>query len=170
MGADVLILSGSARSDGNTARMVSRLAERIGGGAQVINLNEMTIGPYGYGGAYDRDDFACVVSAMLAHRRLLFATPVYWYAMSGLMKTLFDRFSDLLGRPEGRALGGRELWLVANGTDAALPDGFEVPFARTAEWFDMDWCGTTYLAMGDDGPSDEAALASLDDLARALGA
>lgn len=170
MAAPVLILSGSARRDGNTARMVARLADRIGDGAQVIDLNGLAIGAYVYGGAHDRDDFAGIVAAMLHHRRIVFATPVYWYAMSGLMKTLFDRCSDLVGRPEGRALGGRELWLAANGTDAGLPDGFEVPFARTAEWFDMDWRGATYLAMGDDGPPDEAALAPLDDLARAFAA
>src|SRR5699024_4037547 len=33
------------------------------------------------------DDFNDVIGQVLKHDTLLFATPIYWYTMSGLMKT-----------------------------------------------------------------------------------
>jgi len=88
-----------------------------------------------------RDDFQIVVGRMLEHQQIILATPVYWYAMSGLMKTFFDRLTDLLSNPEarklGRALAGRNVWVLATGTDEKLPAGFGVPFQKTAEYFSM---------------------------------
>jgi multimeric flavodoxin WrbA len=161
----VLVIAGSARRDGNTGRVVSRLSTAFGARMTLIDLNDHDIAPFRYGGTPDRDDFASVASAMRAHRHIIFATPVYWYAMSGRMKTLFDRLTDLLGNPNGRALAGRQMWLVATGTDAGLPDGFDVPFARTADWFAMDWRGATYIVAESDAPLGGAALARLDELA-----
>jgi multimeric flavodoxin WrbA len=78
---------------------------------------------------------------MLACEHVVFATPVYWYAMSGIMKTLFDRLTDLpldeASRPTGRALAGRHTWLLATGTGEAPPPGFHEPFVRTAAYFGM---------------------------------
>ena len=168
MAKEVLIIAGSARPDGNTGRIVAELRTQFGENGTLIDLADLAIGPFRYGGSLDRDDLVAVVSAMLASHHLVFATPVYWYAMSGAMKTLFDRFTDLLGRPEGRALAGRQVWLVATGTDPALPEGFDVPFARTAEWFDMAWRGATYIAMDGDDPLHESALAATRNLAGAI--
>jgi hypothetical protein len=86
---------------------------------------------------------------MLAARAILFATPVYWYAMAGRMKTLFDRFTDLLSDRDqalrGRALAGRRIWTLAVGTDAEPPPGFYEPFRLTADYLAMDWQGGIYL-------------------------
>jgi multimeric flavodoxin WrbA len=166
---DVLVIAGSARRDGNTGRVVARLSSAIGARMTLIDLNDLDIAPFRYGGTPDCDDFASVASAMRTHRHILFATPVYWYAMSGRMKILFDRFTDLLGNPDGRALAGRHMWLVATGTDADLPDGFDVPFARTADWCAMDWRGATYILAESEAPLSETALARLDELASTVG-
>jgi multimeric flavodoxin WrbA len=144
-----LILLGSARSDGFTAAAASRLARQIGTGAELMDLLQLRIEPFCYGDAAGEDDFARLVDAVLAHEAIVFATPVYWYAMSGLMKNLFDRFTDLLGpgatAERGRALAGRETWLLSTGTDAAVPEGFEVPFERTSAYFGMVWRGACYV-------------------------
>jgi NAD(P)H-dependent FMN reductase len=93
-----------------------------------------------------------VVERMIAHRALLFATPVYWYAMSGRLKTLFDRFTDLLSDRDpagrGRRLAGRSVWVLAVGADPALPAGFETPFRSTAAWLGMEWGGSFYVERG----------------------
>lgn len=87
---------------------------------------------------------------MLAAPAILFATPVYWYAMSGRLKTLFDRFTDLLtdrdsgGR--GRRLADRQMWMLAVGVDPELPAGFEEPFRLTAAYLGMTWKGGLYLS------------------------
>jgi hypothetical protein len=41
------------------------------------------------------------------------------------------------------------VWLIATGTDPQLPQGFEVPFARTAGYFDMTYRGCAYLNTGE---------------------
>lgn len=93
---------------------------------------------------------------MLAARAILFATPVYWYAMSGRMKTLFDRFTDLLsdrdGQRRGRSLAGRQVWALAVGTDPAPPPGFNEPFRLTAAYLGLDWRGALYLSTA--GPAE----------------
>lgn len=44
---------------------------------------------------------------------IVFATPVYWYAMSGRMKIFFDRFTDLLytHKSIGKNLKGKKLFI-----------------------------------------------------------
>ena len=63
------------------------------------------------------------------------------------MKIFFDRLSDLLGQPIGRKLAGKSVYLIAVGTEAVLPTGFETPFRRTAEYFKMKFQKTFYYQM-----------------------
>lgn len=149
----ILILLGSARSDGDTAEAAKELQRRLAPGvATLLDLGSKVILPFDYEAAWQDDDLAEIANLMMAHRSLVFATPVYWYTMSGLMKTFLDRFSDLLsGRDpmrRGRALAGRDVWLLAAGTDPKLPEGFEVPFARTAQYLEMSWRAGFYVRTG----------------------
>jgi multimeric flavodoxin WrbA len=139
---------------------------------QLLELSELDIAPFDYADPQRRDGFDTVVDAMLGSRAIVFASPVYWYAMSGPMKVLFDRLTDLLltseGRLRGRALAGREVCVLATGTDPGLPACFTEPFRLTAEYFDMDYAGAWYVRCGKDAAPSEAALASLDELAARL--
>ena len=157
-GAPVLILQGSARADGDTAKAAAALASKLGAAATLLDICRLHISPFDYANARQDDDFGALSERMLAHRSLVFATPVYWYAMSGLMKTLFDRLSDLLSPRDparrGRDLAGRDVWLLAVGSDPALPVGFEKPFEMTAGYLGMRWRGQYYVRTGkapDDG-------------------
>jgi multimeric flavodoxin WrbA len=80
-------------------------------------------------------------------QHLIFATPVYWYAMSGLMKVFFDRLTELIttSKPLGRAMKGKCCYLISCGTDAELPPGFDVPFRLTAKYFEMEFVSSHYL-------------------------
>ena len=40
--------------------------------------------------------------------------------------------------------------MIATGTEPELPEGFEVPFARTAGYFGMIYRGGIYLCTGND--------------------
>ena len=40
--------------------------------------------------------------------------------------------------------------MIATGVETALPEGFEVPFARTADYFGMVYRGCAYLYTGTD--------------------
>jgi multimeric flavodoxin WrbA len=161
----VVIVMGSARPDGNTACAVHHLAKNLGGDATVIDLARLTIGAFEYSHHEDRDGFRSVIRAMLASEHIVFATPVYWYAMSGTMKVFFDRLTDLLLDPEsrqlGRALAGRNAWLLATGTDECLPLGFHEPFERTTAYFGMIWRQAFYCR------SIEGALLTSESLSQA---
>ena len=164
-GADrsVLILMGSARSDGDTAEAARQLAAGLSGMVTTVDLGLMRILPFDYAQPHQDDDFAAVVELILAHRTLIFATPVYWYAMSGPTKTFFDRLTDLLSPRDatrrGRSLAGREVWLLAVGTDPRLPEGFERPFEMTAAYLGMSWRGRYYVRSGK--LADATAIAAL---------
>lgn len=103
-----MIIAGSARSDGNTALIARQLKNLLGDRAALVDLNGRRIEPFRYGASLERDDFAAIARAMATARETIFVTPVYWYAMSGVMKTFFDRFTDLLRKPEaGRSRAAR---------------------------------------------------------------
>ncbi|MCC2547064.1 NAD(P)H-dependent oxidoreductase [Hymenobacter sp. BT175] len=147
MNATPLLLVGSARHESQAGDFARRLL--AGTGYATINLFDLRIAPYDYQHAYPPDDqFAEVVDELLKHPVLVLATPVYWYAMSGPMKTLFDRLTDLTKtrKPAGRALRGKFVLLVATGSDEALPAGFTVPFERTAAYFGMQLQGSFYAS------------------------
>lgn len=147
--AEVLVVLGSARSDGDTAVAVARLTQALEPArVETIDLASLVVAPF----RYERpgnDDFDFVIARMLAHRSIVIATPVYWYAMSGLTKTLFDRLSDTLsGRDparRGRSLAGRSLWVLSVGSDPRMPPGFEVPFTQTAAYLGLAWRGACYV-------------------------
>ena len=155
-GRSVLAVLGSARGDSHT-RM---LAEAAFAGRPVswIDLATLDIQQYAYGEPMDRDDFARIAEAMVAHDTIVFVTPVYWYAMSGRMKVLFDRFTDLVTvrKDMGRRLEGRGVFLLACGADARLPEGFEIPFRETAAYLDMTYHGAFYA------PTRATTLSSAD--------
>lgn len=146
MARRVVTILGSARSDGHTARLLDAVV--AGRPAQRFDLGALHIEDYVYGRRAS-DDFRAVAEAMVEAEAVLFATPVYWYAMSGVLKRFMDRMTDLitLDKPLGRRLAGRTVWVVANGADPALPVGFEVPFQRTASYFDMPYGGSLYVPM-----------------------
>jgi len=161
--AQPLVILGSARPDGDTRRAVDIAFPA--GGIDLVILAHRHIGGYDYAHGNDKDDFQPVVDAMLRTDRIVFATPVYWYAMSAPLKFFFDRLTDLTEtlKGEGRALACKDVWLIAAGTEETLPEGFEVPFARTADYFAMRWRGGAYLYTGTDlsrRAASEAAFAS----------
>ncbi|NCP19390.1 MAG: NAD(P)H-dependent oxidoreductase [Erythrobacter sp.] len=157
----VAIVTGSARGDGNTRAMVDALLERIGADATAFDVSDSRIEPFDYTAHDHADGFRAIVAAMAQSKHVVFATPVYWYAMSGPLKTFFDRLTDLVMPPEnrllGRSLAGRRVWLLATGTDETLPPGFAEPFVRTARYFDMEWGDVAYCrACGEDRLADRA--------------
>lgn len=67
------------------------------------------------------DDYTAVLDRMLAHDILIFATPIYWYGMSGHMKNFIDRWSQTLRdakRPHFREMmTNKTAFVVAVGGD-----------------------------------------------------
>ena len=138
-----IVILGSSRKDSNTLQAVKDLCPFPE--YEVINLLELRIYPYLYEDSAI-DDFESIARKMASADNIIFATPVYWYSMSGNMKNFFDRLTDLLGKYKsiGKSLAGKSTYLIATGSDQELPVGFEEPFRRTSEYFQMSFRETYY--------------------------
>lgn len=148
---------GSARQAGDTHRLVARVLTDVP--HTLVDLLDWPVAPYNYQNDYPSDDaFQQLAELMLQHKVIVFATPVYWYSMSGIMKDLLDRFTNLtdMHKQLGRQLANKHAFLLAVGSDQELPEGFEVPFRRTVEYFKMAFGGSLYQSLKQPFPEEEA--------------
>lgn len=161
-----LVILGSARKDSDTAKLAARALASID--HDVIDLLDQDISPYSYSGDYPSADvFLQLIERMLQYETIIFATPVYWYSMSGIMKTFFDRLTDIvtIRKDLGRKMIGRRTFLIAVGSDQSAPPGFDVPFRLTSEYLDMKFVSCLYCParrVAGDVPGLEKFLAELE--------
>lgn len=121
----IAVIYGSTRINGNT----EQLAEHVIQGLEVekIFLRDFLIRPiddrrHTEGGFTDvDDDYSQLVERMMKHDTFIFATPIYWYSMSGTMKNFIDRWSHTMRDekfPEfKKQLGSKKAYVVAVGGD-----------------------------------------------------
>lgn len=105
MGKRVLIISTSLRKDGNSetlAEQFAKGAQEAGHSVERISLRGKTIGFCTGCIACQtqkrcvlRDDADAIAQKMLDAQVIAFATPIYFYELSGQMKTLLDRTNPL---------------------------------------------------------------------------
>lgn len=139
-----IVIMGSSRSDGETAKMVKELIKHTG--SDVIDLRDKSISYFDYDHKNLNDDFLGTMEQIVQVPNLIFATPVYWFTMSAIMKTFFDRFSDLLHQRKdlGYKLKEKNMYLVTNSSTAILTRHFETPFIDTAKYMSMHYNGTVH--------------------------
>ena len=134
MNQKLLVILGSARHDSDTKTYANFVFENVD--HNIVTLLDYSISPFNYSANYPSDDdFYKLVEKILDYRTIVFATPVYWYSMSGLMKNLFDRFTDIVTvkKETGKKLNGKSMFLIAIGTEKKLPTGFDIPFKLTPD-------------------------------------
>jgi len=138
-----IILLGSSNSVGDTQKLAAYIAGKTG--YPIVDLKTKHILPFDYEFKNQDDDFLLLIRNIVNNYDLIvFATPVYWYTMSSIMKTFFDRISDCLKieKETGRKLRGMEIAVVSSGSDKILKPGFYMPFVETANYLGMDYlCG-----------------------------
>ncbi|OAB31441.1 NADPH-dependent FMN reductase [Flavobacterium fryxellicola] len=135
MGNNKVIIVGSSRSNGNTTKIVDKISTQIN--ADIIDLRDYSISYYDYESHNRADDFLPLLASIIEkYDTLVFATPVYWYSMSGIMKVFFDRFSDLIRieKELGRKLRGKNMFVISNSDDDTLDYDFHLPFRLSAEY------------------------------------
>ncbi|TNE54476.1 MAG: NADPH-dependent oxidoreductase [Bacteroidetes bacterium] len=137
-----LIILGSSDSNGNTRQVAAHLAQQLD--ADLIDLNAYRIGYFDYEFKNQDDDFLPLMERITVdYDTIIFATPVYWYTMSAVMKTFFDRISDLLKirKDLGRRLRGKSMAVVSCSGDDDLVEGFAMPFRESADYLGMEYLG-----------------------------
>lgn len=155
-GLPILCVLSTARRNGHTGNLADRVIGPMTG-ARILDLGDLTITPYIYDHGNDEDDFLSLAYAMTQARVIVFASPVYWYSMTGPMKIFFDRLTDITGphKKFGKSLAGKSMFLIATGGSPTPPDCFAPPFADTANYFDMNWGGMLYRQ--EEKPDEELA-------------
>ena len=142
-----VIIVGSSRSNGNTSKVVEKISRQIK--ADVINLSDYSISYYDYDSGNRADNFLPLMASIIEkYDTLVFATPVYWYTMSGIMKVFLDRFSDLIRieKELGRKLRGKNMFVISNSDDNELDYDFHLPFRLSAEYLGMKYLGEKHLS------------------------
>ncbi|RUM47764.1 MAG: flavodoxin family protein [Hyperthermus sp.] len=153
----VLGINGSPRKYGNSARMLLvalHAARRLGASTTIIHLYDYKIAPcqgcysdsplecyfpkHGCPILRGEDEFKRLAEAILSSDVILVSTPVYWFNVSGHLKTLIDRLTALenMIHHTGRSLlEGKVAGLMAAGEEAG---------AAAA----LSWLALTFNMMG----------------------
>jgi len=119
MSKEVLVISTSLRKDGNSETLANEFvkgAKEAGHKVEMISLRNKTIG-FCKGclvcqktkRCVIHDDADVIAQKMLRAEVIAFATPIYYYEMSGQMKTMLDRANPLY--PTDYAF--RDIYLLA---------------------------------------------------------
>ena len=146
-----IIIQGSSRSTGSTYKVAQVLKAQLG--FEILNLCEKNIGHFDYEFRNQDDDFLPIIKEIAEkYEIIIFATPVYWYTMSGLMKNFFDRISDCLKieKDTGRKLRGKSMAAISCSGDPNAVEGFFIPFQKSAAYLGMHYLGDihTWLEEG----------------------
>jgi multimeric flavodoxin WrbA len=141
-----VIIVGSSRNKGNTTKIVDEIANQFD--VDVVNLSDYQFSYYDYESKNRDDDFLPLIKSILEkYDTLIFATPVYWYSMSGIMKVFFDRFSDLIRieKETGRKLRGKNFAVISNSHESQIDFDFYIPFRKSAEYLGMNYIGDKHF-------------------------
>ncbi len=157
-----VILQASARSHGDTHTIVNELNKHHN--FDVIDLKTKNIGHFEYDFSNADDDFLPLMEEIIAkYDTIVFATPIYWYNMSGILKAFFDRLSDLLHYKKdlGRQLRGKKMAMISNNNYDDIKDGFSMPFKESANYLGMTYLGDTHTWV-EDGIVNPTAIERID--------
>ncbi len=131
---EVLILEGSPRKGGNTEILTDAVVRGIGaagGGVERIRVADRQVAPcIGCGGCDKtghcvvKDEMTDIYDKITKARRLILASPIYFYAITAQLKAVIDR---------GQALWSRKSLALKAGTWQVNPErkGFLVAVAAT---------------------------------------
>jgi len=149
-----VIILGSSRSAGDTATIVQKL--QVLSGFDCIDLRKYNISYYDYQHHNKTDDFIPLMRRVIQqYDTIIFATPVYWYTMSGILKVFFDRISDLLTieKDVGRKLRGKGFAILSCSLNSSVSEEFWHPFKSTAEYLGMNYMAQVHINSLDDTAS-----------------
>ena len=123
MGKKVLIISTSLRKNSNSEILANEFAKgalKNGNEVEIVNLNNKTINfckgcltCLKTNVCVMKDDSIDIVEKMRLSDVIVFATPIYYYEMSGQMKTLLDRSNPLFTSD----YNFRDIYLLASCAD-----------------------------------------------------
>lgn len=164
-----IIIQGSARSIGNTSNIIKHLSSKLQ--FDLVDLKTKNFSGYDYSFKNADDDFLPLAANLINnYDKFIFATPVYWYSMSGLMKNFLDRFSDLLGphKELGRKLRGKSIGVISCSGDNDIQEAMYMPFKESAKYLGMTYLGEVHGWHGENKEIHPEAINLLEEFADKL--
>ncbi len=142
----VIALFASSRRNGNTGRLMDRIATELG--IEVVDLASVRMSEYDYEHRNRDDDFEPLMNRVLAFDQLIVASPVYWYSVAPAMKVFLDRISDYLDLPDllndGRRLRGKTAYIVCTSVCTEAPGSFVASLTDTFGYLGMRYGGISH--------------------------
>lgn len=183
MARNIMILNGAPRATGNTMAMIEAFtqgAESAGHTVTRFDLQKMNIHPClgCCGGGKDpaspcvqKDDMDQIYAAFKAADTVVFASPMYYWGISGQLKCAIDRMYAIIEIDGGGRGPARDCALLMP-AGAATQENFEpVLQYYKAYVHDMKWTDLGYVyAGGNYGPGAIRSHPDQLEAARALGA
>ncbi|MFD1426935.1 flavodoxin family protein [Kroppenstedtia sanguinis] len=146
---NILTILGSSRKDGNTEQLANQVTAGLPTTflrlkeSQILPIDDLRHEPGGFQKV--DDDYAPYVEQLAHHEVIVFATPLYWYGMSGRMKNFVDRWSQSLRDPDRSlrdAVQGKPAVVVVTGGDAPGVKG--LPLIQQFHWI-FEFVGMNFL-------------------------
>jgi len=138
---------GSSRRNGNTGKLLDHISNELG--IEVIDLGAKNISPFDYDHKNIDDDFLPLMDHLLKYENIIFASPVYWFAMSAQMKIFIDRMSDFLSveslKDKGRELRNKAGYVVSTSISEEVDPSFINSFADTFGYLGIKYGGFVHL-------------------------
>ncbi|MGF7045854.1 multimeric flavodoxin WrbA [Paenibacillus sp. DS2015] len=174
----VVVLYGSSRRHGNSDKLADLLVEGLD--ADRIYLSDYNLQPitdyrHTEPGEYPEDDYHKLIDLVLEQDTIVFTTPIYWYGVSGVMKTFIDRWSQSLreDRPHFISkMSTKKAYVIAVGDDEPHLKG--LPLIQQFQYI-FDFTGTQFdghiIGKGNEPESileDAAALARVGELRKKI--
>ena len=156
MSKQILVISTSPRKGGNSDMLAEELirgAREAGNDVEKVTLYDKTIGfckgcltCQNTQRCVIHDDADTIAQKMLNADVLVFATPIYYYGMSGQMKTMLDRANPLYSAD----YRFRDIYLLAAAAeeDEHTPDGAVVGLQGWIDCFEKARLAGTVFAGG----------------------
>jgi multimeric flavodoxin WrbA len=166
----IMAILGSSRKKGNTEFLVDQILKGID--STRIYLADHHLAPLvdkrhtEEGFRFGENDCDEIMRKFLESDVIIFATPLYWYGMSGQMKIFFDRWSQYLRDPRfgfREELGKKQAYVVIAGGDDPKTEALPLlqQFTLIFRYVKMDF--VDYLIAKGNRPGDvkqdKAALA-----------
>ncbi len=127
----IVVINGGSRPNGNTRILTDHVVKDLQ--VETIELENYRIEPIvderhaPEGFQEVDDDYRALMDRVMQHDILIFATPIYWYTMSGTMKKFFDRWSQTMREPEyedfRERMAKKKAYVIAVGGDSPYIKG-----------------------------------------------
>jgi multimeric flavodoxin WrbA len=144
MNKTIVIFGNASKPDGSRT-LADEVALEFG--FKVIDLAEYDINNWEI-----NDPLIEVVEQLIHADTVIFATPVYCYAMSARMKLFMDRLTDLARMDEELKdmLRGKRGLLLSTGSDTSAPRYLEETFSLLLAYLGIEYAGMLYRARDTD--------------------